>query len=68
MNDKQRMRHTVKAWNIWARSSYGTKCYHLGRKMNWDLTYIEKISFWGDFKIIGLTIKKYLEKVKVFLN
>ena len=37
-------------------------------KMNWDLTYIEKISFWGDFKIIGLTIKKYLEKVKVFLN
>ena len=32
MNDKQRMRHTVKAWNIWARSKLWDEMLSLGKK------------------------------------
>ena len=31
-------------------------------KMNWDLKYIEKVSFSGDLKIVWLTVKKVFGK------
>ena len=62
MNDKQRMRHTVKPGISGLAQVMGRNAITWEEKMNWDLTYIEKISFWGDFKIIGLTIKKVFGK------
>lgn len=58
MSDEQRMRHTAKPGLSGLAQVMGRNAITWEDKINWDLKYIEKISFLGDLKIIGLTVKK----------
>ena len=58
MSDRQRMRHTAKPGLSGLAQVMGRNAISWEDKLNWDLKYIEKVSFLGDLKIIGLTVKK----------
>lgn len=58
MNDEQRMRHTAKSGLSGLAQVMGRNAITWEEKFNWDLKYIEKVSFWNDLRIIGLTVKK----------
>lgn len=60
MSDEQRMRHTAKPGLSGLAQVMGRNAITWNEKFNWDLKYIEKVSFCGDLKIIGLTLKKFL--------
>lgn len=62
MSDEQRMRHTAKPGLSGLAQVMGRNAITWEDKINWDLKYIEKISFFGDLKIIGLTVKKVFGK------
>ena len=62
MTDEQRMRHTAKPGLSGLAQVMGRNAITWEDKFNWDLKYIEKVSFIGDLKILGLTVKK------VFVN
>lgn len=57
MSDEQRMRHTAKPGLSGLAQVKGRNAITWEEKLNWDLKYIEKISFWGDVKILLETIK-----------
>ncbi len=58
MTDKQRMRHTAKPGLSGLAQVMGRNAISWEEKLEWDLKYIEKVSFYTDLKIIGLTVKK----------
>lgn len=58
MSDEQRMRHTAKPGLSGLAQVMGRNAITWEEKINWDLKYIEKVSFLGDIKIICLTVKK----------
>lgn len=58
MTDKQRMRHTAKPGMSGLAQVMGRNAIAWEQKMDWDLKYIEKVSFLGDLKIIVMTVKK----------
>lgn len=58
MTDKQRMRHTAKPGLSGLAQVNGRNAITWEDKLNWDLKYIERISFIGDIKIIIDTVKK----------
>ena len=58
MSDKQRMRHTAKPGLSGLAQVMGRNAISWEDKINWDLKYIEKISFFGDAKIVWMTVKK----------
>lgn len=58
MSDEIRMRHTAKPGLSGLAQVNGRNAVTWEQKFEWDLKYIEKVSFWNDLKIIGLTIKK----------
>ncbi len=58
MSDDQRMRHTAKPGLSGLAQVMGRNAITWEDKINWDLKYIEKISFLGDVKIILMTVKK----------
>ena len=58
MTEKQRRRHTAKPGLSGLAQVNGRNAISWEDKMNWDLKYIEKISFFGDVKIILDTVKK----------
>lgn len=58
MSEKQRMRHTAKPGLSGLAQVNGRNAITWEDKLNWDLKYIEKISFVGDIKIIIDTVKK----------
>ncbi len=62
MNDKQRIRHTAKPGLSGLAQVNGRNAISWDEKLNWDLKYVEKISFIEDLKIILSTVKKVFVK------
>lgn len=58
MTDTQRMRHTAKPGLSGLAQVNGRNAISWEDKINWDLEYIEKVSFKEDLKIILETVKK----------
>lgn len=62
MTDEQRRRHTARPGLSGLAQVKGRNAITWEEKLNWDLKYIEKISFWGDVKLVFETIKVALFK------
>ena len=62
MTDEQRMRHTAKPGLSGLAQVNGRNDISWEEKLNWDLKYIEKVSFLGDVKIIFQTVMKAFMK------
>lgn len=62
MTDQQRMRHTAKPGLSGLAQVMGRNAITWEDKINWDLEYIKKVTFWGDLKILMLTVKKVFGK------
>lgn len=58
MTLEQRRRHTAKPGLSGLAQVNGRNDVAWEEKLNWDLKYIEKVSFFGDIKIIWQTFKK----------
>lgn len=56
MTDQQRMRHTAKPGLTGLAQVKGRNAITWKEKLDWDLTYIQKVSFWGDVKILLMTV------------
>lgn len=56
MSDEQRMRHTARPGLSGLAQVKGRNAITWEEKINWDLKYIEKVSFIGDFKILLETV------------
>ena len=56
------MRHTAKPGLSGLAQVMGRNAISWDEKFKWDLEYIENVSFPGDLKIIGLTVKKVFGK------
>lgn len=62
MSDRQRLRHTVKPGLSGLAQVNGRNGISWEEKLDWDLKYIEKITFLGDVKIIIDTVGKAFVK------
>lgn len=62
MTDRQRMRHIVKPGLSGLAQINGRNGISWEEKLDWDLKYIEKITFLGDVKIVGQTVMKAFVK------
>lgn len=62
MTDAQRMRHTAKPGLSGLAQVNGRNDITWEEKLNWDLKYIENVSFFGDLKIIFQTVMKAFVK------
>ena len=60
MSDEQRMRHTAKPGLSGLAQVMGRNAITWEDKLDWDLKYIEKVSFWNDLKILLFTVKKVI--------
>lgn len=58
MSDRQRLRHTAKPGLSGLAQVMGRNAITWEEKFEWDLKYIEKVSFLEDAKIVWLTFKK----------
>lgn len=58
MTPKKRMRHTAKPGLSGLAQVNGRNAIDWEDKLDWDLKYIEKVSFRNDLKIIFMTVKK----------
>lgn len=56
MSDKQRMRHTAKPGLTGLAQVRGRNAVTWEEKLDWDLKYIDKVSFLGDLKILFETV------------
>ena len=56
MSDEQRMRHTAKPGLTGLAQVKGRNAVTWEEKLNWDLKYIDKVSFLGDVKILLETV------------
>ena len=56
MSEEQRMRHTAKPGLTGLAQVKGRNAVTWEEKLNWDLKYIEKVSFLGDVKILFQTV------------
>lgn len=56
MSDKQRMRHTAKPGLTGLAQVRGRNAVTWEEKLDWDLKYIERVSFWNDVKILFETV------------
>ena len=62
MTDEQRMRHTAKPGLSGLAQVNGRNDISWEEKLNWDLKYIENVSFLGDVKIVLQTVVKAFVK------
>ena len=62
MSDEQRMRHTAKPGLSGLAQVKGRNAISWEDKINWDLKYIEHVTFWGDLRLVCETIKVALVK------
>lgn len=62
MTDEQRMRHSAKPGLSGLAQVNGRNAVSWEDKLNWDLKYIENVSFIGDCKIVWMTVKKVFGK------
>ena len=58
MTDRQRMRHTAKPGLSGLAQVMGRNSITWEEKIDWDLKYIENVSFWNDAKIVWITFRK----------
>lgn len=58
MDKRIRMRHTARPGLSGLAQINGRNAVSWEQKFEWDLKYIERISFWNDLKIVGKTIRK----------
>lgn len=58
MDDRTRMRHTAKPGLSGLAQVEGRNAITWSQKFEWDLKYIEKVSFLGDLKILVKTVLK----------
>lgn len=65
MTEQQRMRHTAKPGLSGLAQVMGRNAINWEEKLDWDLKYIERVSFSGDAKIIWLTVKKVFVRDKI---
>lgn len=56
MSEQQRMRHTAKPGLSGLAQVKGRNAISWEEKLDWDLKYIEKITFWGDLKLVFATV------------
>ena len=56
MSEEQRMRHTAKPGLTGLAQVKGRNAVTWEQKLNWDLKYIEQVTFWNDVKILFETI------------
>lgn len=64
MSDKQRMRHTAKPGLSGLAQVRGRNAITWEEKLEWDLKYIEKVTFWGDLKLVLETVKVAIIKAE----
>lgn len=57
MSDEQRMRHTAKPGMSGLAQVRGRNAITWEEKIEWDIKYIEKVSFWNDLKLVFETVK-----------
>lgn len=57
MTDQQRMRHTAKPGLSGLAQTKGRNAITWEDKLNWDLKYIERVTFRGDLKLVLATVK-----------
>ncbi len=62
MTERQRMRHTAKPGLTGLAQVKGRNAITWEEKLEWDLKYIEKVSFFGDVEILFATVKAVLKK------
>ncbi len=62
MSDEQRMRHTAKPGLTGLAQVMGRNAITWEEKLDWDLKYIEKVSFLGDVKILFQTVVAVLKR------
>ena len=62
MSDEQRMRHTAKPGLSGLAQVKGRNAITWEEKLDWDLKYIDDVSFWGDVKLVFETVKVALIK------
>lgn len=60
MTENQRRRHNVRPGLTGLAQVNGRNCISWEQKFEYDLKYIEKITLWGDIKIIFATVGKVL--------
>lgn len=56
MTDQQRMRHTAKPGLTGLAQVNGRNAVSWEEKLDWDLKYIERVTFWNDVKILFQTV------------
>ena len=56
MTDQQRMRHTAKPGLTGLAQVMGRNAITWEEKLDWDLKYIERVTFWNDVKILFQTV------------
>ena len=62
MSDEQQMRHTAKPGLSGLAQVKGRNAITWEEKLDWDLKYIDDVSFWGDVKLVFETVKVALIK------
>ncbi len=62
MDDRIRMRHTAKPGLTGLAQVNGRNAIPWEQKFEWDLKYIERVTFWNDLKIVGRTVLKVFGK------
>ena len=62
MTERQRMRHTAKPGLTGLAQVKGRNAITWEEKLEWDLKYIEKVSFFGDVKILLATVAAVLKR------
>ncbi len=61
-NDKQKKRHKVRPGITGLAQVHGRNAINWEQKFEWDIKYVDNITFWGDVKIILDTIKTVLRR------
>ena len=65
MSTEQRMRHTVKPGLTGLAQINGRNGIAWDEKLDWDLKYLERISFWGDVKIVFDTLMAVFKRAGI---
>ncbi len=58
MSGAHRMRHTAKPGLSGLAQVMGRNSISWEEKLDWDLKYIENVSFWGDVRLVWMTFRK----------
>lgn len=64
MSDEQRMRHTAKPGLSGLAQVNGRNAVTWEEKIDWDLKYIEKVTFWEDVKLVFETVRQAFVDIK----